>query len=116
ANAELLRALIDGGGVLTQVPEDVRGHERGDAGVPVDLRGIFQLLEDGHGGAGLREDAEPGAGVGVAPGRRFDLLRLQPRLHPLDVHAPALKPFDQAVIVVTIVVRHSIALPGWWGV
>src|SRR5438093_685886 len=65
ADTERLRLLVHGSSVLREIPEDVRRYERRDAGVPVDLGRILQLLINRDGGARLRKDAEPRPGIGI---------------------------------------------------
>jgi hypothetical protein len=62
--------------VVDLVPRDVQGDPRGDAGVLVHLRRVFELLVGVAGDAGLAEHLEPGAGVAERPRGQLDgLLR-----------------------------------------
>ena len=66
--------------VVDQVPRDVQRDPRRDAGVPVHLGGVLELLVRVAGDAGLAEHLEPGAGVAERPRGQLDgLLRPAPR-------------------------------------
>ena len=58
--------------VVGLVPREVQRHRPGGAGQAVDLGGVVDALEDVARAPGLREGAEAGARVAVAPRRRLD--------------------------------------------
>jgi hypothetical protein len=63
--------------VVDLVPRDVQRHARRDAGVPVHLAGVGDLLERVARDALLREHLEAGAGVAERPARELDGLGAQ---------------------------------------
>jgi hypothetical protein len=71
-HAVLVGVLGQQGVVLDLVPRDVQRHPGCDAGVPVHLAGVGDLLERVARHPGLREHLEPGAGVAERPARELD--------------------------------------------
>jgi len=65
----------------------------------VDLGGVVELVVDVARAAGLREDAEAGAGVAVAPGGRLDDERAERSLDGVHVDAALAQPCRQSRVL-----------------
>ena len=90
ANAVLPLELLnrrDVIGARRQVPFDVEGERRVDAGEGVDLRGVGELLFDGRRGRWLQELAEAGPGIGETPGGDLDRELIERFCDPLCMRA-----------------------------
>ncbi len=89
-------------GTVREVPQHVDRHRRTDAGVLVDLAGVFELLEDGARRRRLMELAEARTGVGVAPRGGLDAERSQSVQKLLAVASSLADLVEQALRLVTV--------------
>jgi len=82
--AQAMGMIAQGSPVVDAVPGDVQGDGGGDTCKLVHKGGVGELLLDRARDAGLREDLEARAAVGVAPTGRFDMLRPQAPFHLVE--------------------------------